>query len=640
MSRVVAIELDPATLDLVASIAAHAEVDVDVAEEASDAFAPPDDIEAVVIGSVAEPIRVVRRCQVSLERVPVVVVASRRECSQLQDAMRFSPYGARDVQCIPRDERERVRERIRATLTQRRRRAAMEHTFGALNRRIELTTGPTRRAADLLGRLLDIAPIGVAITDQHACVRELNARAQTLLGPNAVSLVGREIAEVFGPGEQEQLRGLLRQLNGDPDRQPRLVLSRGEDGQRCALEITGAKLSSEAGGPGYLLVLHDVTERQRLLGELQAANRAKDEFIAMLGHELRNPLAPVRTAVDLLRMRGDTSIERECATIDRQVGYMVQLVDDLLDVSRITQGKLELRKQSIEIAEGVARAVEMVSPLLEQQQHEVNIDVPVVGLVVHADPSRLAQVVANLLANAAKYTARQGKIDVRAAREGDEVVLRVCDNGQGISPQMLPRIFDLFVQERQALDRSRGGLGLGLTIVRNLVRLHGGTVSATSALGQGAEFMVRLPIASAKDAASDAASQLAPSVPTATEAPRVRVLVVDDNVDGAELMAELLQGIGYATDTAYDGPSALVVAAQTDPSIVLLDIGLPVMDGYEVARRLRETRPELTIIAITGYGQAHDREQSRDAGFTDHLTKPVTLPALQAAFQRAIKRDA
>jgi signal transduction histidine kinase len=365
----------------------------------------------------------------------------------------------------------------------------------------------------------------------------------------------------------------------------------------------------------------------------EEANRAKDEFMAMLGHELRNPLSPILTAVQLMQMRGREP--HEVAVIERQVGHLVRLVDDLLDISRITRGKVELRKQRVELATVIVRGVEMASPLLEQRRQGLDLEVPPDGLLVDGDPDRLAQVVSNLLTNAAKYSEVGTTIHINAERAGESARLRVRDEGAGIAPEMLNRIFDLFVQQPQSLDRSKGGLGLGLAIVRSLVELHGGRVSASSGgLGKGSEFTVDLPLASGRESRDEppSARRGASSKSRARrEPPKEHILVVDDNVDAAESIADFLRELGYGIAIAHDGPSALSIAKTFRPDICLVDIGLPVMDGYELARRLRASGdlPEgARIIALTGYGQDADRQRSTEAGFDVHLVKPVSLDVL------------
>jgi signal transduction histidine kinase len=383
---------------------------------------------------------------------------------------------------------------------------------------------------------------------------------------------------------------------------------------------------------GIAIVAFDVTELAQARREAEAANRTKDEFLAMLGHELRNPLAPMLTALQLMRLRGDTGLERERIVIERQTRHLVRLVDDLLDVSRIARGKIDLRLERIDIADVVVKAIEMASPLLEEREHDLAVNVPR-GVFVDADPARLAQVIANLLTNAAKYTEKGGHIAVRAVAEDGMAVIAVHDSGIGIAPEMLPRVFDMFTQERQALDRTQGGLGLGLTIVRNLTGLHGGRVDAHSeGRNRGSTFTVRLPLASG--AAASAA--VADEPPAAARAARggPAILIVDDNADAAAMLAEWVESLGYRVATAHDGPAALQTMAVSSPSIALLDIGLPVMDGYELASRVRQAHGKsVKLVAITGYGQAADRERSRAAGFDAHLVKPVDLDALAALLE-------
>jgi CheY-like chemotaxis protein/chorismate mutase len=317
------------------------------------------------------------------------------------------------------------------------------------------------------------------------------------------------------------------------------------------------------------------------------------------------------------------------------VQHVVRLVDDLLDVSRITSGKVQLIKERVEVAEVIAEAVAMASPLLERRFQNLTISATATGLPVMADRGRLAQAIANLLTNAAKYTEPRRAIDVTAEAQGADVLVRVRDSGIGIAPEMLPNVFDLFVQEKGSLDRAQGGLGIGLTVVRSLVHLHDGSVEARSAgLGQGSEFVVRLPLDpdQARDPAPAASPEAKPERPS-----RRRVLIVDDNVEAAEMLATLLEAHGHDTSVVGDGPSALAIAPVFQPEVALLDIGLPVMDGYELARRLRGIPGFATtrLVAITGYGQASDRRRSREAGFDEHLVKPVNVDTLIKILSRA-----
>ena len=368
----------------------------------------------------------------------------------------------------------------------------------------------------------------------------------------------------------------------------------------------------------------------------QAGSRAKDEFLAMLGHELRNPLSPIVTALQIMKMRAGDAMIRERAIIERQVHHLVRLVDDLLDVSRIAQGKVELKLRPVEIADVVAKAIETTSPLLEQRRHTLTTSVPQEGLRVMGDEHRLAQIASNLLTNAAKYTEPGGRVEVTAARRGGKVLLVVRDSGTGIPPDLLPKVFHMFVQGERTIDRSQGGLGLGLSIVRSLVELHGGAVAAASeGPGLGTEITVELPLLQAEASAGpstrrEGAAEAGADACAHARVGRGRVLVVDDNRDAAESLADALTSSGYVAEIAFDGPSALALATARCPEVALIDIGLPVMDGYELARRLREARGDgaLRLVAVTGYGQEADRQRSAEAGFHAHLVKPIDLDRL------------
>lgn len=393
--------------------------------------------------------------------------------------------------------------------------------------------------------------------------------------------------------------------------------------------------------PADLALVGDLAHRAaialdnaRLYREIQEADRRKNEFLAMLAHELRNPLAPIRSAVQILRLLRPDLPELDWArgVIERQVQNMVRLVDDLLDVSRITRGKINLQMELVDVAAIVDRAVETSRPLLDARKHELTIRLPPEGLCVRGDPARLAQVVSNLLNNAAKYTEEGGRVSLTVVRAGDELLLRVRDTGIGISAEMLPHIFELFTQADHSLDRSQGGLGIGLTLVRRLVELHQGSVQATSAgPNQGSEFIVRLPLTSQEQHPELSANGSTQSLPAPAHH---RILLVDDNVDGANTLAKLLEMSGHEVQVAYDGPTGIQAAKTFSPDIVLLDIGLPGMDGYEVARRLRE-QPDLNqvpLIAVSGYAREEDRQRSQQAGFDYHLVKPLDPQSLSALF--------
>jgi PAS domain S-box-containing protein len=381
------------------------------------------------------------------------------------------------------------------------------------------------------------------------------------------------------------------------------------------------------------LLERSAAEREQMLAKLQEASRAKDEFLAMLGHELRNPLSPIVMALQLMRMRGDTGTAREQAIIQRQVDHMVRLVDDLLDISRITRGKIELKRERADVCTVLARAVEQASLLLEQRQHHLETDIEA-GLTCSCDPVRMAQVVSNLLTNAARYTEAGGHIRLSARRDADhQLVIGVSDTGRGISPEMLPRLFDLFFQGPRGVDRAEGGLGIGLALVRSIVELHGGTVEAHSkGVGRGSEFVIRLPWEAGHDK-SQAESLLTGSAPDVASRPR-RVLLVDDNEDAAHTMADLLRQAGHHVSVHTDPIAALQALDRAAPEVAILDIGLPVIDGYELGSRVRQAcGPGCTLVALTGYGQEGDKAKARAAGFDHHLTKPVAPEEVLALLQ-------
>ncbi len=403
-----------------------------------------------------------------------------------------------------------------------------------------------------------------------------------------------------------------------------------DDGQVIHLYGNAVPLRDPGGAPrGAIGAFVDVTRLKQAEAAMREADRRKDEFLALLSHELRNPLAPILTAARLMQMRGQVATPREIEVVLRQAQHLVRLVDDLLDVSRVARGKVTLAKKPLELASVVAKAVEATGPLLEQRQHQLHLSVPSEGLPIEADEVRLTQVVNNLLTNAARYTPPGGRVEVTAARQGDDVVLRVRDNGMGIDPVLLPHVFEMFVQGARGPDRLQGGLGLGLSLARTFTTLHGGTVDAYSdGPGRGSEFTVRLP-ASTRPADPANAPTRAAQAEIAGDRIR-RVLVVDDNHDGAEMISNLLAGAGHEVQVANDPSQALSLVDAFRPQVAILDIGLPVMDGYTLGRELRARLggDKPILIALSGYGQEQDKRRSQEAGFTMHLVKPVDAETL------------
>jgi len=409
------------------------------------------------------------------------------------------------------------------------------------------------------------------------------------------------------------------------------------DGRRAELLLNAGPLVA-AGGEmlGAVVTLTDITalreaqeEVHRRAAALQEADRRKDEFLAMLAHELRNPLAPIRASLEIMTLRGlDDPMLRKCRdVIERQTHQLTRLVDDLLEVSRIRNGKIQLKKERVNLGIAVSRGIETSRPVIDAKRHQLTVTVPDAPIWVNADLTRIAQVVGNLLNNAAKYTEKSGQISVRVAQQDDVAVVWIRDSGIGIPREMLATVFDLFTQVSGAIDRSQGGLGIGLALVKQLVVMHGGQVEAQSeGKGRGSEIVVRLPLWTGDVAG---ARVLVPDGPAVSGVSR-RVLVVDDNQDAVDILADLLALLGHDVRTAADGPSGIAVAAEFLPDIVLCDIGLPLMDGYEVVADLR-ARPEFALtrfIALTGYGRDEDRQRSHAAGFHAHLVKPFDLARL------------
>ena len=400
-------------------------------------------------------------------------------------------------------------------------------------------------------------------------------------------------------------------------------------------EVADRRLAESRLGELNETLDHRVTERTNALqaseAELRDADRRKDEFLATLAHELRNPLAPLRNALHVMRLKGALTPESKWGyeLIDRQVQAMSRLIDDLMDVSRINQGKIELRRERVDVAGILRDAVESTLPLIDECDHQLELDLPQEALYLDADSTRLTQAFMNLLNNAAKYMDRGGRIDVSIRKEQTQVVLRVRDSGIGLPADRLTSVFEMFSQVETALSRSRGGLGIGLSLTQRLVHMHGGTVEARSeGLGRGSEFEVRLPLASAASSEPDVAAVGDPHAHV--EGGGLRILIADDNEDAAATMAVLLEVMGHTVHHVNDGEAAVQAARDFAPQVVLLDIGMPKINGYEACRQIRVLPggAAMTVIAVTGWGQPEDKRSSQDAGFDQHLVKPVDPQAL------------
>ena len=511
-----------------------------------------------------------------------------------------------------------------------------------------LVLAPTSKDAELSVALLQRAGFGCRpCADIDEVCRELDVGAGALVVPEEA------IA-------QEGKAPLLRWLQAQPawSDLPILVLARpGADSapvaqamdmlrnitvlerpMRVAALISALRAALRGRVRQYELRAY-MAEREGHLQALRDADRRKDEFLATLAHELRNPLAPIGNGVQVLRMRAheDAAIDEIAAVMERQVTHMVRLIEDLLEVSRISRGRVDLRPEPVSVESIVRNAVETSQPLIDAGDHQLTVTVPAEPLMLNGDPVRLAQVFSNLLNNAAKYTDKGGRIWLTVYREGMAVVIAVRDTGTGIPPDMLSHVFELFTQVPGNEGRAHGGLGIGLTLVKTLVEMHGGTVWASSAgPGKGSEFVVRLPLLA--DPPARASAEQAP----VTKVRARRVLVVDDNRDAAQSLSLLLRLMGLSTSVAHSGPDALETLRTFKPALVFLDIGMPEMDGHEVARRIRampEYR-ELVLVAMTGWGQDEDRRRSQQAGFDHHLIKPVDVRALEAFLRKLDKAEA
>ena len=516
------------------------------------------------------------------------------------------------------------------------RRALTEAGERADRRRAEMALREGERMHRLI--LDSVKDQAIMTMDTEGVITSWNAGACDVLGYRDSEAIGQPYEFLFTAEDvvaNVPRRGLARA--GRPGRGDDERWYVRKDGSRFWGSSSVLPLLDEEGQlKGFTKVIRDITERKQAEEALKEADRRKDEFLAMLAHELRNPLSAIHNSSQLA-LRPGLSPERLDWTkgvIVHQVRHLSRLVDDLLDVSRITRGKIRLRPERVDLAAILSRAIETTRAAIEERHHTLNVAIEPGSFEIEGDPTRLEQVFVNLLTNAIKYTEPGGRIDVVARFTGSEYVTTIRDNGVGIDREMLPRVFDLFSQVDQSLDRSQGGLGIGLTIVRKLVELHGGRIDAVSpGRDQGTEFTIRLPIPKAKPEVVPAPIAPGKDLPPR---PGSNVLVVDDNLDTASALAELLQLSGYRVRSAHDGIEALTAARAYRPEVVLLDIGLPGLDGYQVAEHLRrdEMLKEVFIVAITGYGEEQAMRRTREAGFNHHLVKPVDYDTLLALLAR------
>ncbi len=485
-----------------------------------------------------------------------------------------------------------------------------------------------------------LSSIGDAVitTDTEGKVTFLNPMAEMMTGWKTAEASGQPLEKVFN---------IINEDTRKPARNPVDIVLRdgivvglanhtmliGKDGTERSIEDSAAPIRDATGTiSGAVMVFHDVTQRRRAEKALKEADRKKDHFLAILAHELRNPLVPIRNGLQILNLAGKDPIIAENARsiMDQALNQLVRLVDDLLDVSRIATGKLKLRKERVELAAVVQSAVETTRPLIDEQGHHLSVRLPPTSILLDADPTRLGQVFSNLLNNAAKYSEQGGHITLAAEPAGDEVIVRVTDRGIGISADHLPRIFHLFAQVETASDRSQGGLGIGLSLVRGLVEMHGGTIEARSdGPGCGSELIVRLPQAKREPLSESEAEE--PDRQKTPPTPQYRILVVDDNRLNAQSTAIALSLMGHDLATACDGNEGIELARTFRPEVILMDIGLPEMNGHETARRIRQEPggKNIVLIAVTGYGQEEDRRRSLEAGFDYHLVKPLNFAELK-----------
>ncbi|MGB6604222.1 MAG: PAS domain S-box protein [Steroidobacteraceae bacterium] len=482
----------------------------------------------------------------------------------------------------------------------------------------------------LLAAIVESSDDAIVSKTLEGHILSWNRGATRIFGYTAAEVIGRPITIIIPPelySEEEQILGKIRR----GERIDHFDTTRvAKDGRRLAVSLSVSPVRNAAGVIiGASKIARDISERKQAEEALLEADRRKDQFLALLAHELRNPLAPIRYALAASKRAGTVEVHKRTEeVIDRQVTHMTRLLEDLLDIARITRGAFEIKKNPTELTYIIGTAIETARPILKAKRHTLSLDLPRQSLPLEADAVRLAQVFSNVLINAAKYTNAGGQIALRAVKKGQQVVVSVRDNGIGISADLMPRIFDLYAQGRESFGRNEGGLGIGLSLVHGLVTLHGGTIEAHSdGPGKGSEFIIRLPIGRPSEVIPDA--ELSNDIPSETG---LKVLVVDDNRDAAETCAALLEASGHQVRTAYTGTQALELAHSLRPHALLADIGLPDIDGFELAQKIRTSSwgSDIVLVAITGWGKEADRQKAFDCGFDYHLTKPTSAESIES----------
>jgi PAS domain S-box-containing protein len=489
--------------------------------------------------------------------------------------------------------------------------------------------------------LYDLAPVGYFTVSEQGLILEANLTGAGLLGLARRDLTRQPISHYILPEDQDIYYRHRRQLlETDTPRECELRMLRAAAAPFWARLESTVVQDGESGESVCRVVVSDINARKQAEQTLADLNRRKDEFLAMLSHELRNPLAPILNAVQLLQLqKNENAVQQKArAIIERQVRQLTHLVNDLLDVARAATGRIQLCREQVLVNDIIQRAVETARPLIDQRRHELTVSLPPDPIWLYADGSRMEQVVTNLLSNAAKYTNEGGHIRLSVQQEGDQAVLRVRDTGLGIAPDFLPRVFDLFTQAERSPCQPQGGLGIGLALVKRLVELHEGTVKVSSTLGQGSEFVVRLVMR--PPVTPPGPTQPAPSGIAEPAERTLRVLVVDDNVDAAKTLQMLVRESGHGVRVAHTGTAALAAALDYRPDVMLLDIGLPECDGYEVAKRIRQepVLHDIVLVAVTGYEREADRRRSQQAGFDHHLVKPADFEKIREILAAAAQQ--